>query len=43
MSGYDVIFGNVVICGFKKDYVPLYKHEVEAVCKMLDVDREGRA
>ncbi|MBQ8388826.1 MAG: SEL1-like repeat protein [Clostridia bacterium] len=37
MSGYDVIFGDAVICGFKDDYVPLYRHEVEAVCEMLKI------
>jgi hypothetical protein len=36
LSGYDVIWGDVVICGFRKDYAPLFEDEVEAVCELLD-------
>jgi len=35
LSGYDVIWGDVIICGFKDDCAPLYKDEVEEVCEML--------
>ena len=36
LSGYDVIFGDVVICGFDKDYAPLYSDEIDDVCELLD-------
>lgn len=35
ISGYEVIWGDVVICGFTNDYAPLYKDEVVAVCEFL--------
>lgn len=36
LSGYDVIWGDVVICGFTNDYAPLYKDEIEEVLGLLD-------
>ena len=35
LSGYEVIFGDVVICGFDRDYSPLCTDEVEEVLDML--------
>lgn len=35
ISGYDVIWGDVVICGFKDDYAPLCTDEIEEVCEFL--------
>ena len=34
--GMVCIWGGLVICGFKKDYAPLFEDEVEAVCELLD-------
>ncbi|MBQ9745578.1 MAG: hypothetical protein IJW21_02005 [Clostridia bacterium] len=36
LSGYDTILGDVVICGFKNDYAPLYKDELEELLEMLE-------
>lgn len=35
LSGYDVIFGDVVVCGFEKDYAPLGEDELEDICTLL--------
>ena len=36
LSGYEVIYGDVIICGFKDDYAPLYKDELDEVCELLE-------
>ncbi|MBE6548412.1 MAG: hypothetical protein E7667_06020 [Ruminococcaceae bacterium] len=36
LSGYEVIFGDVIICGFKDDYAPLYKDELDEVWELLE-------
>lgn len=36
LSGYDVIFGDVVICGFDRDYAPLETDEIADVLDELD-------
>ena len=36
LSGYDTIWGDVVICGFKDDYAPLCKDETEEVLALLE-------
>ncbi len=35
LSGYQVLWGDVVICGFKKDYAPLSKDQIAKVEKLL--------
>ena len=35
LSGYDVLWGDVVICGFIKDLAPLSESELDEVCKLL--------
>lgn len=36
LSGYDVLWGDVIICGFDKDIAPLYADELEELCEYLD-------
>ena len=36
LSGYDVIWGDAVICGFQNDCAPLFKDEIEEVLGLLD-------
>lgn len=36
LSGYDVIFGDVVICGFDRDYAPLGTDEIEEALDELE-------
>ena len=38
LSGYDVIWGDTIICGFKKDYAPLYKDELNDICELLETE-----
>ncbi len=36
LSGYDVIPGDVIVCGFGDDYRLIYKDEIEEVMSFLD-------
>ena len=37
LTGYDVIFGNTVVCSFSKDYAPFTAEQLDIICSYFDV------